>query len=61
MPLLICEHSHAILIFSLIFTVVAMLLALSENTRPSVYCLFVSALLQAVLAFYPVCSFITKG
>jgi L-lactate permease len=52
----ICEHSHAVLIVSLAFTVVAMLLAMWKKTRPSVYCMFVSILLQAVIASYPTCA-----
>jgi len=52
----ICEHFHAVLIVSLAFTVVAMLLAMWKKTRPSVYCMFVSVLLQAVIASYPTCA-----
>jgi len=44
------------LILSLVFTAIAMLLALWKKTRPSVYCMFVSVLLQAVIAFYPICT-----
>ena len=54
----ICEHFHAVLIVSLAFTVVAMLLAMWKKTRPSVYCMFVSVLLQAVLASYPTCAYV---
>jgi len=56
MPRSIFDHSHAMLILSLVFTAIAMLLALWKKTRPSVYCMFVSVLLQAVIAFYPICT-----
>jgi len=56
MPLSICDHSHTMLILSLVLTVIAMLLALLKKTRPSVYCMFVAVLLQAVIALYPMCN-----
>ena len=56
MPRSICDHSHTMLILSLVLTVIAMLLALWKKTRPSIYCMFVAVFLQAVIAFYPMCT-----